>query len=87
LTEHEFEIMRLEWRITVLEMFVISLFDEITPNPHATEEVLSRLNEVRNLAGRVSFPGSSAEESDLIAAEMQEAFDSLFASIKSHLKK
>jgi hypothetical protein len=87
MNHNDLELLKIHARITALEGLVGTLMTALIQTKDGRQALASTLDHWVKSSDQMSFPGQSAEYSDLWAAEAQTALEGLVSFIKSHLNK
>ncbi|MGO9263441.1 MAG: hypothetical protein ACLQBA_00910 [Candidatus Binataceae bacterium] len=88
MTPAELEILRFRVQLEALRVLVRGLYTGIAnSSPTAPAILRERFAALRNEHGKIALKGTTPEQSDLIAAEYQEALDDLLQFIEGGLRK
>jgi hypothetical protein len=85
MTPKELETIRLMARIGAVEAMLAALIRTQARSKTGRQSTAAELDHWAASCGRVAFPGLSPEYSDLYAAELQAAVESLVSFVKSNL--
>lgn len=86
MTEIDLKFLKLNCRAEATEIMLVALLSALSRSaPSFAQSLLETGSQMREEYSRISFPGMPPEYSDLYAAEMQEAIDSLLSRIENRL--
>jgi hypothetical protein len=86
-TPQELEILRLKAKLIALEALVATLYSAVASSPASRALLIEKLDGHAASMSDLKFPNHTAEYSDLYAAELRDAVDSLNAFLIEHLNK
>lgn len=87
MTPQELESIKINARIVAIESLLAATLSALTRSQDARQSLLAALDQMVATSSQVRFPDMKPEYSDLMAAEGQEATESLAAFLRNHLQK
>lgn len=87
MTSQELEIFQLKARIAALEVLIAGLLSGFRGIPSVLEALLVKLDELRESPAKLKFPNLPPEQADMLADEVQIAFENLVTFLKTQLSK